>query len=109
MDRRPAGNQVVCRDHADTDGKARDGNPFLHWTMANIATSITKLDAAMTTPPSGTTYGPNYRGANQAYLGPRTPAGPKHRYHLQVFALDTTLPAEAMATYETMTAAMKNH
>jgi para-nitrobenzyl esterase len=63
----------------------------------------------MTTPPPGSSYGQNYRGANQPYLGPRTPAGPKHRYHIQVFALDTTISADAFATYATMTAAMKDH
>ncbi len=42
-------------------------------------------------------------------MGPRTPAGPKHRYHLQVFALDTTLAAEAGTSLDTLTAAMKDH
>jgi phosphatidylethanolamine-binding protein (PEBP) family uncharacterized protein len=42
-------------------------------------------------------------------MGPRTPAGPKHRYHFQVFALDTTLPEAARATYDAMIAAMKGH
>ena len=42
-------------------------------------------------------------------MGPRTPAGPKHRYHLQVFALDTTLPDDARATYVALIAAMKGH
>src|SRR5262249_17777534 len=67
------------------------------------------LDAAMTTPPAGAQNGPNIRGANQPYMGPRTPAGPKHRYHLQVFALDTVLPADAGATYAALTTAMKDH
>jgi para-nitrobenzyl esterase len=105
----PAGTKSYAVIMQDTDGKGRDGNPFLHWTMANVASSVTKLDAAMTTPPSGAMFGPNYKGANQPYLGPRTPAGPKHRYHLQVFALDTTLPAEAMATYQAVLSAMKDH
>jgi para-nitrobenzyl esterase len=59
--------------------------------------------------PAGATYGPNYQGANHAYTGPRTPAGPKHRYHLQVFALDTMLAADAGATIESLTGAMKDH
>jgi para-nitrobenzyl esterase len=75
--------------------------------MFNIAG--TKLDPGMTTAPTGSTHGPNIRGANQPYMGPRTPAGPKHRYHLQVFALDTTLPADAGATLDSLTAAMKDH
>jgi hypothetical protein len=63
----------------------------------------------MTTAPAGATHGPNIRGANQPYMGPRTPAGPQHRYHLQVFALDATLPADAGATFDSLTAAMKDH
>ena len=35
--------------------------------------------------------------------------GPKHRYHLQVFALDTTLAADAGANLAALTAAMKDH
>jgi para-nitrobenzyl esterase len=92
----------------DTDGMMRN-QPILHWTMFNIPGTTTKLEAGMTTQPAGSTYGLNYRGANQAYLGPRTPAGPKHRYHIQVFALDTTLPADAGASYDALTAAMKDH
>jgi Raf kinase inhibitor-like YbhB/YbcL family protein len=89
----------------DTDGMIR-GGPILHWTAFNI--TGTKLDAGMSALPSGT-YGPNMRGAAQAYMGPRTPAGPKHRYHFQVFALDTALPADAGATIESLTAAIKDH
>jgi phosphatidylethanolamine-binding protein (PEBP) family uncharacterized protein len=69
---------------------------------------VTKLDAAMSAPPAGAAYGPNIRGANQAYMGPRTPAGPKHRYHLQVFALDAQI-APDLATFDALTAAMKDH
>ena len=90
----------------DTDGMMQ-GAPILHWTMFNIPG--TKLDAGMTAAPAGSSYGQNYRGANQAYLGPRTPAGPKHRYHLQVFALDTTLAADAGANLASLSAAMKDH
>jgi para-nitrobenzyl esterase len=102
----PAGTKSYAIIMQDTDGMIRNA-PILHWTMFNI--SGTKLDAGMTAVPAGATYGPNMRGANQAYMGPRTPAGPKHRYHLQVFALDTTLPADAGATIESLTAAMKDH
>ena len=77
--------------------------------MVNVPATITKLDAGMTDPPAGAQHGPNIRGPNHAYMGPRTPAGPKHRYHLQVFALDTTLPNEALASYDTLVSAMKDH
>jgi para-nitrobenzyl esterase len=102
----PAGTKSYVVIMQDTDAVMR-GGPILHWTMFNIAG--TKLEAGMTAPPAGASNGPNIRGANQAYMGPRTPAGPKHRYHLQVFALDTTLPAEAGASLDTLTAAMKDH
>jgi para-nitrobenzyl esterase len=102
----PAGTKSYVIIMQDTDAMMR-GGPILHWTMYNIAG--TKLDAAMMAPPSGASYGPNMRGANQAYFGPRTPAGPKHRYHFQVFALDTAITADPALTYEALTAAMKDH
>ncbi len=107
----PAGTKSYAIIMQDTDGSMRNSNglPILHWTMGNIPAKFTRLDAGMTMPPDGSIYGQNYRGTNQAYLGPRTPAGPKHRYHLQVFALDMPLPADAFASYATMTEAMKGH
>lgn len=97
---------VIVMQDADA---MRNGAPILHWTMINIPGSVTKLDAAMSAPPAGASYGPNIRGANQAYMGPRTPAGPKHRYHLQVFALDAQLPADNIVTFDALTGAMKGH
>ena len=104
----PAGTKSYAVIMQDGDG-ARNGVPYLHWTMINVPGSITKLDAGMTTQPAGAVYGPNYKGQNQPYLGPRTPAGPKHRYHIQIFALDAVLPADAAASYEAITTAMKGH
>ena len=40
-------------------------------------------------------------------MGPRTPPGPKHKYHIQVFALDTTLTADPMMAYPALEAALK--
>ncbi len=107
----PVGTKSYAIIMQDTDGTMRNSNglPILHWTMVNIPATITKLDAGMTKEPSGAVYGPNARGANQPYLGPRTPPGPKHRYHLQVFALDTALPAGAFASYEALLGAMNGH
>jgi para-nitrobenzyl esterase len=104
----PSGTRSYVVIMQDTDAMVRNA-PILHWTMVNIPANTTKLDAGMSAPPAGASYGPNIRGANQAYMGPRTPAGPKHRYHLQVFALDTTIPTETPLTYEALTAAMKDH
>ncbi len=82
------------------------GKPILHWTAFNIP--ATKLDSAMTSAPGGVVYGPNIKGTAQAYAGPRTPPGPKHRYHFQVFALNTTLSADAGKSYDSLIAAMKD-
>lgn len=104
----PAGTMSYAIIMQDTDAM-RAGMPILHWTMVNIPATITKLDAGMTDAPAGAQHGPNIRGPNHPYMGPRTPAGPKHRYHFQVFALDITLPDEARATYDAMIATMKDH
>jgi para-nitrobenzyl esterase len=85
------------------------GAPVLHWTMFNIPANVTKLEAGMTMPPAGSSYGPNYKGAAQSYTGPRTPPGPKDHYHFQIFALDRVVPAEAASSYEVLTSAMKDH
>jgi para-nitrobenzyl esterase len=102
----PAGTRSYAIIMQDTDAMIRNA-PILHWTMVNV--TGTKLDAGMTAAPAGAAHGPNIRGAAQPYMGPRTPAGPKHRYHLQVFALDTTLPTEPALTYDALLAAMKDH
>jgi para-nitrobenzyl esterase len=84
------------------------GAPVLHWTMFNIPASATKLEVGMTTPPAGSGYGPNYKGAAQAYTGPRTPPGPKDHYHFEIFALDTTV-TDPGADYSALTKAMDGH
>ncbi len=104
----PAGTKVYVVIMQDLDAMVR-GTAILHWTMVNIPATTTKLDPGMTAPPAGAQYGPNIRGVNQPYMGPRTPAGPKHRYHFQIFALDAVIPADATATYDALTAAMKGH
>jgi para-nitrobenzyl esterase len=104
----PSGTRSYVIIMQDPDA-IHDGMPILHWTMFNIPGGVTRLDAAMTSPPAGSSYGPNIRGVNQAYMGPHTPPGPKHHYHLQLFALDTVLGADAGADYAALTGAMKGH
>ncbi len=87
----PAGTQTYAVIMQDLDGGA--ARPiFLHWTAFNI--TATKLDAGMTAAAGATTAracaAPTRRTWDRELR-----AGPKHRYHFQVFALDTTLPAEA--------------
>ena len=92
-------------------GAVVSGAPILHWTLYNIPANVRKLEAGMpaTGNPPGSSYGPNIRASAQPYMGPRTPPGPKHPYHLQVFALDTTIPAKSDITYDELTGAMKDH
>ena len=104
----PAGTKSYVVIMQDTDILRNDA-PILHWTMVDIPATMTKLPAGMTEAPAGTMHGPNIRGAMQPYMGPRTPAGPKHRYHIQVFALDTSVGNESMQSYDAMLAAMKGH
>jgi para-nitrobenzyl esterase len=107
----PSGTKAYTVIMQDTGGTMRDGYPILHWTLWNIPANVTKMDPGMqpTGNPSGSNYGPNMRGAAQAYTGPRTPPGPAHPYHLQVFALDTTIPVTADSTYVSLTSAMNGH
>jgi Raf kinase inhibitor-like YbhB/YbcL family protein len=88
------------------------GSPILHWSIVNIPADVTKLAVGMKPEekPAGSIYGPNYRGAAQPYLGPRTPPGPKHKYHMQVLALDIMLPADfAPKSYAELVEPLKDH
>src|SRR5689334_1942054 len=62
----PAGTKTYVVIMQDTDA-LRNGAPILHWTMVDIPATMTKLAAGMTDAPAGTMYGPNVRGAKQAY------------------------------------------
>ena len=104
----PAATKSYVIIMQDTDIMVRDA-PILHWTMYDIPAATTKLDPAMSAPPAGASYGPNITGPAKAYMGPRTPAGPKHRYHLQVFALDTTIGANPTLTYDALLTGMQGH
>jgi para-nitrobenzyl esterase len=107
----PASTKSYAIIMQDTDFVAR-GAPILHWSVVNLPAGTTKLPVGMkpTDIPAGAIYGPNYQGAGKPYLGPRTPAGPKHRYHIQVFAMDTMLPADfAPKSYAELIEPMKGH
>lgn len=106
--RGPAATRSYAVIMQDGDALAR-GAPILHWTMVNIPATITQLEAGMSAPPDGAQYGPNIRGPAHAYMGPHTPPGPKHRYHLQIFALDAPIPSDSLTSYAGLIAAMKTH
>ena len=59
--------------------------------------------------PEGVLQGRTSRGS-VGYFGPRPPVGdPPHRYHFQVFALDTLLDVPPGAERDTLLAAMAGH
>ena len=64
---------------------------------------------AMAAPPAGASYGPNIRGANQAYTGPRTPAGPEAPLPLSGLRARHDAPRRRARELRAMTEAMKGH
>ena len=104
----PAGTRSYVVIMQDPDA-IRDRMPILHWTMFNIPAGVTRLEVGVTTPPEGASNGPSLSGTNQPYRGPHTPPGRKHHYHLQIFALDSTLSADAGGSYPALTQAMSAH
>jgi len=104
----PSGTVSYAIIMQDPDMNFR-GNPVPHWSMYNIPATMTELKAGFTDLPAGAAYGANYAGPAHAYFGPRTPAGPKHRYHFQVFALDTTITIDPKIDNAGLFAAMKDH
>jgi para-nitrobenzyl esterase len=81
----------------------------IHLTLFNVPSHVTRLDAGMTTPPSGSTYGPNVHGLNQPYAGPHTHTSAKQRYHFQVFALDTVIESDRTLSFEAVESALRGH
>jgi para-nitrobenzyl esterase len=104
----PKGTKSYAIIMQDPDMNFR-GNPVPHWSMYNIPATMTELKAGFTELPKGAAYGANYAGPAHAYFGPRTPAGPKHRYHFQVFALDNTITEDPKIDNAGLFAAMTGH
>jgi Raf kinase inhibitor-like YbhB/YbcL family protein len=92
-------------------GTVRHRPPALHWTLYNVPAGVTSLTADMppTGVPPGSSLGPNNLGKSQPYMGPGPPPGPRHVYHLQVFALDAMIPVDPALTIAALTEAMKDH
>jgi len=104
----PLGTQSYVIVMQDEDA-IRNNDAILHWTIYNIPARVTALAPGMTIPPDGASYGPNIGGLSQPWRGPRPPAGAKHRYLIQIFALDTTIAADPRMTFLALKAAMQGH
>ena len=96
------------------DPDAKPYQPFVHWLAWNIPVGVTALPEGLQeqprlTEPEGVLQGRNTRGSTGWY-GPRPPVGDKaHRYHFQIFALDTKLDVPFGADREQLVEAMKGH
>ncbi|AVR96879.1 YbhB/YbcL family Raf kinase inhibitor-like protein [Pseudoduganella armeniaca] len=96
------------------DPDARPYRPFVHWLAWNIPAAVTALPEGVQeqprlTEPAGVLQGRNTRGST-GYYGPRPPVGDAaHRYHFQVFALDTMLELPFGADREQLVAALQGH
>lgn len=104
-----AKSYVVIAEDPDAPQK-----PFVHWLAWNIPSSVTALPEGLQeqprlTEPEGVLQGRNTRGSF-GYYGPRPPVGdPAHRYHFQVFALDTTLTLPFGADRDQLLQAIQGH
>ncbi|KQQ36008.1 PEBP family protein [Duganella sp. Leaf126] len=88
--------------------------PFVHWLAWNIPATVTSLPEGLQeqprlTEPEGVLQGRNTRGSI-GYYGPKPPIGATaHRYHFQVFALDTVLPLSWGADRDQLLQALQGH
>ena len=86
--------------------------PVTHWIMANIAPNATSLPENVMKGMemvNGAMQGANHTG-KIGYFGPKPPrADPPHKYHFQVFALDTKLNLPSGFNRQTLLDAMKGH
>ena len=108
----PASTKSYVVAMEDSDAQAR-GAPITHWVAFNIPASATSLPGGlppqgMATAPAGFTAGNNIRG-QAAYMGPGTPPRATHHYHLEVLALDTTLPLMQGASRADVATAIQGH
>ncbi len=86
--------------------------PFVHWQLYNIPPDVLMLEeglpgAPKLKKPEGALQAATDRGSF-GYVGPQPPVGdPAHRYHVQVFALDTLLDLPFGASRAELLAAMR--
>lgn len=88
------------------DPDAPTPTPFVHWVLFDIPSGVTSIQP--NTVPPGAMMGNNSTGSASWYA-PSPPPGPAHRYHFQVFALDTTLGLKEGVGRDEVVDAMKGH
>ena len=109
----PAGTKSYVVLLEDPDAKALE-LPVPHWVAWDAPADTTGLRPGVEKSfrlldPKGFSQGRNYL-RRPGYDGPKPPAGdPPHHYHLQVFALDTTLDLPVGSLRPAVLAGMKGH
>lgn len=96
------------------DPDAASVKPVAHWVAWNIPATTTNLPEGLPGTPQLASPKTMRQGANQAgstgWYGPRPPIGDRpHRYHVQVFALDSQLTTLPGATREQLLQDMRGH
>ncbi len=109
----PASTKSYAVALEDADAHLPGGPPITHWLAFNIPAATTSLPGGLppqgtATPPAGFTFAKNIARQN-AYFGPRTPPKTTHHYHLQVLALDTTVPLMEGASRDDFAKAIEGH
>jgi Raf kinase inhibitor-like YbhB/YbcL family protein len=104
----PAGTMSFALLMDDPDAP---GGTFNHWVLFDLPASTLALGAGISrlaALPNGALPGTN-ENENIGYDGPKPPAGRKHTYVFQVFALDTQLNLGAGATKTQLLIAVAGH
>lgn len=90
-----------------TDPDAPSG-VFYHWVVFNIPANVKSLNETKDKLPSGAMAGKNGFGKLQ-YNGPCPPKGAAHTYHIDLYALDSTLSLPAGTDGSAVVKAIKSH
>jgi Raf kinase inhibitor-like YbhB/YbcL family protein len=96
------------------DPDALNPKPVTHWIVANVPTKINSLPRDVQKIETPRVLGGGIQGANHTgstgYYGPKPPAAETaHRYHFQVFALDTVLSLPSGFNRPALLTAMRGH
>ncbi len=107
----PRGTRSVVLMMEDPD--ATSPLPFVHWIAVGPG-NLTELPEGVWPTEWSKQVARLRQGSNSrstlGYFGPRPPAGdPPHRYHFQVFALDTTLNLPSGFNRHSLLKAMEGH
>jgi Raf kinase inhibitor-like YbhB/YbcL family protein len=96
---------VICRD-ADAPG-----GTFIHWLVYNIPAAATGLPEGV--PRQEKLTDGSIQGTNDfrviGYNGPNPPPAREHKYHFELYALDTMLPVETGIDAARLAELMKDH